>query len=295
MCAYKTSCPPSTIAVVNSYPKFDALFEPIADEMHMAVKKYPGIKPMALELNAKILPMAELALIIVTGTSEENDAALYQRNMGLIGQLAKNSRLESVPVLFLGLKGDNNLSSACADCGADYLDLPVRKSELMDRIKALTAADTTPVADSPLPRGEGPGVRAIVESRIRAPHGNGDVCRYFRVHGHEREDGPGGSDGDNERVLRDARGADEKNGGHIDKFIGDCVMVCFGVPRALENAPIAAVNTAIAMKKRACISSTGRRTWPFPWISTSVSTPAWWSPVLWARRAARTTPSWATR
>ena len=38
------------------------------------------------------------------------------------------------------------------------------------------------------------------------------------------------------------------HGGAIDKFIGDCVMVLFGVPRALEDAPQKAVNAAIELR-----------------------------------------------
>jgi class 3 adenylate cyclase/tetratricopeptide (TPR) repeat protein len=40
----------------------------------------------------------------------------------------------------------------------------------------------------------------------------------------------------------------EKHGGTIDKFMGDCVMVLFGVPKALEDAPQKAVNTAIELR-----------------------------------------------
>ena len=32
-------------------------------------------------------------------------------------------------------------------------------------------------------------------------------------------------------------GCIEHHGGTIDKFIGDCVMVLFGIPKALEDAP----------------------------------------------------------
>ena len=42
----------------------------------------------------------------------------------------------------------------------------------------------------------------------------------------------------------------EKHGGTIDKFIGDCVMVLFGIPKALEDAPQKAVNTAIELRNR---------------------------------------------
>lgn len=39
-----------------------------------------------------------------------------------------------------------------------------------------------------------------------------------------------------------------KNGGTIDKFIGDCIMVLFGAPIAVEDAPRRAINTAIEMR-----------------------------------------------
>ncbi|MFQ6617199.1 MAG: adenylate/guanylate cyclase domain-containing protein, partial [Fidelibacterota bacterium] len=42
----------------------------------------------------------------------------------------------------------------------------------------------------------------------------------------------------------------ENHGGTIDKFIGDCIMVLFGVPVALEEAPQKALNTAIEMRNR---------------------------------------------
>jgi class 3 adenylate cyclase/tetratricopeptide (TPR) repeat protein len=42
----------------------------------------------------------------------------------------------------------------------------------------------------------------------------------------------------------------ETHGGTIDKFIGDCVMVLFGVPKALEDAPQKAVNAAIEIRNR---------------------------------------------
>ena len=40
----------------------------------------------------------------------------------------------------------------------------------------------------------------------------------------------------------------ERNGGTIDKFIGDCVMVLFGAPRALEDAPGRAIQSALEMR-----------------------------------------------
>ena len=40
------------------------------------------------------------------------------------------------------------------------------------------------------------------------------------------------------------------HGGTIDKFMGDCVMVLFGLPQALEDAPQKAVNTAIELRNQ---------------------------------------------
>ncbi len=256
---------PSIIAVINAYPRFDAVFDPVALEMRMAVRKYPGIRPMADDLNAKTLPAEDLALIILTGTAETNDPAQYKKNMGLLGQLAKHSKLGSVPVLFLGYRGDNNLSEACEGCGAAYLDLPVRKSALIERIKALTPRP-------PLPKGEGefgkkspgreplslrergaaePGVR---EDKIKTESERrlatvmfADISGFTAM----------SEKMDPEEVTAVMNGCFEMlgehieaHGGHIDKFIGDCVMVCFGVPRALENAPLRAVNTAIEIRNR---------------------------------------------
>lgn len=42
----------------------------------------------------------------------------------------------------------------------------------------------------------------------------------------------------------------EKHGGTIDKFMGDCVMVVFGLPTAQEQSAINAVNTAIEIKNK---------------------------------------------
>jgi class 3 adenylate cyclase/tetratricopeptide (TPR) repeat protein len=41
----------------------------------------------------------------------------------------------------------------------------------------------------------------------------------------------------------------DRHGGKIDKFIGDCVMVVFGVPDTLEKAPQKAVNAALDIRK----------------------------------------------
>lgn len=41
-----------------------------------------------------------------------------------------------------------------------------------------------------------------------------------------------------------------KYGGTVEKYLGDCVMALFGVPEALEDAPRAAVNAAIEMRRR---------------------------------------------
>ena len=41
-----------------------------------------------------------------------------------------------------------------------------------------------------------------------------------------------------------------KHGGSVDKYLGDCIMAVFGVPIAVEDAPRAAVNAAIEMRRR---------------------------------------------
>lgn len=41
-----------------------------------------------------------------------------------------------------------------------------------------------------------------------------------------------------------------KHGGSVDKYLGDCIMAVFGAPVAIENAPQAAVNAAIEMRRR---------------------------------------------
>src|SRR4029450_13288838 len=38
--------------------------------------------------------------------------------------------------------------------------------------------------------------------------------------------------------------------GTVEKYLGDCVMALFGVPEAIEDAPRAAVNAAIEMRRR---------------------------------------------
>ncbi|HVN71866.1 MAG TPA: adenylate/guanylate cyclase domain-containing protein, partial [Desulfomonilia bacterium] len=41
----------------------------------------------------------------------------------------------------------------------------------------------------------------------------------------------------------------EEHGGTIDKFMGDCMMVLFGAPKALEDAPHRAIETALEMSE----------------------------------------------
>ncbi|HEX2485061.1 MAG TPA: adenylate/guanylate cyclase domain-containing protein, partial [Myxococcota bacterium] len=41
-----------------------------------------------------------------------------------------------------------------------------------------------------------------------------------------------------------------RHGGSVDKYLGDCVMALFGVPEAIEDAPRAALNAAIEMRRR---------------------------------------------
>ncbi|HEY2389447.1 MAG TPA: adenylate/guanylate cyclase domain-containing protein [Candidatus Binatia bacterium] len=41
-----------------------------------------------------------------------------------------------------------------------------------------------------------------------------------------------------------------RHGGTVEKYLGDCVMALFGIPEAIEDAPRAAVNAAIEMRRR---------------------------------------------
>ena len=48
-----------------------------------------------------------------------------------------------------------------------------------------------------------------------------------------------------------------KHGGHVEKHAGDCVVAVFGAPVAIENAPRAAVNAALEMRR--VVRDYGRR------------------------------------
>lgn len=48
-----------------------------------------------------------------------------------------------------------------------------------------------------------------------------------------------------------------KYGGTVEKYLGDCVMALFGIPEAIEDAPRAAVNAAIEMRRRVRAYSEG--------------------------------------
>ncbi len=54
-----------------------------------------------------------------------------------------------------------------------------------------------------------------------------------------------------------------RHGGHVDKYLGDCVMATFGVPEAIEDAPRAAINAAIEMRQRVR-EYNGERALPLP-------------------------------
>jgi class 3 adenylate cyclase len=50
--------------------------------------------------------------------------------------------------------------------------------------------------------------------------------------------------------IRLLDGIARKQGGSVDKYLGDCIMAVFGLPLAIEDAPRAAVNAAIEMQRR---------------------------------------------
>src|SRR5215831_17016386 len=50
--------------------------------------------------------------------------------------------------------------------------------------------------------------------------------------------------------FRGMENAVHEHGGHVDKFIGDCIMAIFGAPLAVESGPRQAVNAAIEMRNQ---------------------------------------------
>lgn len=51
------------------------------------------------------------------------------------------------------------------------------------------------------------------------------------------------------RLLAAIETTVREHGGHLDKYVGDCVMALFGAPRAIEDAPRQALNAAIALRR----------------------------------------------
>jgi class 3 adenylate cyclase/tetratricopeptide (TPR) repeat protein len=64
----------------------------------------------------------------------------------------------------------------------------------------------------------------------------------------------------------------QSHGGHVDKFIGDCIMAVFGAPKALEDAPRQAVNAAIEMRRRLDAMNRERRFAASLGIHTGINT-----------------------
>lgn len=53
-----------------------------------------------------------------------------------------------------------------------------------------------------------------------------------------------------DRIMVQLSDAITEHGGRIDKYIGDCIMAEFGLPKASENDPQRAVDAALAMQER---------------------------------------------
>jgi class 3 adenylate cyclase len=53
-----------------------------------------------------------------------------------------------------------------------------------------------------------------------------------------------------ERYFAEARSVLERHGGTVEKFIGDAVMACFGIPAAHEDDALRAVRAAAELRER---------------------------------------------
>ncbi len=248
-----------TIAVLNNQKKLEPVLASLGEALGMTVRSYEKPSALAGAINTQILPMERLALCIVTGTSRERDEARYTRVMSLLRQFGTHSRLASIPVLFLGYGGTRELEHACLDCGAEYLALPAKKSEIIERIRGMMREFEGSELESgaALTRNEGSEPQPEARPHSHAMHPSSESERrlatimFADISGFtamsEKMDPE-----EVTRVMNACFGMLEdiikKHGGTIDKFIGDCVMVLFGVPRALENAPLQAINTAIEMR-----------------------------------------------
>ena len=269
------------IAILNSHERLQSILASMESELPLPSRHYSDIKTLIDDINSRIISPGDIALFIVTGTSEENDPALYRKTMQLLQQFKKHSKLATVPVFFLGFGGCAELRNSCEEFVTDYLDLPAKKSELVARIRDLCTGmgsehrvSPITIAREPPETGSEP-VKKTAPAGISAARAESErrlaTVMFADISGFtamsEKMDPEEVTRVMNRRFTRWKRVIKE-HGGHIDKFIGDCVMVLFGVPKALENAPLMAVNTAIEMRN-ALYRSTGITISPFRWISTS--------------------------
>jgi class 3 adenylate cyclase len=56
-----------------------------------------------------------------------------------------------------------------------------------------------------------------------------------------------------ERYFAEARSVLERHGGTVEKFIGDAVMACFGVPTAHEDDALRAVRAVAELRERLAV------------------------------------------
>ena len=83
------------------------------------------------------------------------------------------------------------------------------------------------------------------------------------------------------RYFDEMRGALERHGGTIEKYIGDAIMAVFGLPRVHEDDALRAVRAAAEMRERARAAQRGARASAGASRSATApaSTPARWSPA----------------
>ena len=124
-------------AIFNEIPKLEQLFQLIETESGFTSMKFSSVKELSDGIKSNTISIDDLSILIVSGSSKDVDQTLFQKNIVLLQQLQRDSRLKKIPLLFLGYKGDSSLQDICETLGAVYLGIPVTKSRLISCVRDL--------------------------------------------------------------------------------------------------------------------------------------------------------------